>query len=133
MKVVFSRLRGKVKMLHHKFKASFCALGITSLYHMQNISLMHLLSISSTFYARILRQYFCAKKFQIQNTAFSEPKISYKKCAHKMQMKLTPELALKKLHLNHAFLVLHFNFSKLILIYCKQDKLNKTHKNVGSE
>jgi len=48
------------------------------------------LSISSTFYAHILRQYFGGKKFQTQHTAFlfMAPKFLAKKRARKTLMKL---------------------------------------------
>jgi len=47
-------------------------------------------SISSTFNARLLRQYFCAKKLQSQNVTREKlhEAILYKKFARKMLMKL---------------------------------------------
>jgi len=49
-------------------------------------------SISATFYAQLLRQYFCAKIFQIQNVTGEKLRkaLLYKKFEHKMLMKLTP-------------------------------------------
>jgi len=51
-----------------------------------------LVSISSTFYAPHLRQYFSAKKFQSQNIIRETlgKALSFEKFAHKMLMKLTP-------------------------------------------
>jgi len=48
-------------------------------------------SISSTFYARLLRQYFCEKKLQSQNVTREtlHEAILYEKFAHKMLLKLT--------------------------------------------
>jgi len=49
-------------------------------------------SISSTFYAQLLQQYFCAKKLQSQNVTKEKLReaLSYEKFAHKMFVKLTP-------------------------------------------
>jgi hypothetical protein len=51
-------------------------------------------SISSTLYKRLLRQYFCAKKVQALNlsTKKSRPKLLYEKAASKMLVKLTPSV-----------------------------------------
>jgi len=48
-------------------------------------------SISSTFYAGLLYQYFCTKKLQSQNLTREKLRkaLLYKKFAHKMLMKLT--------------------------------------------
>jgi len=49
-------------------------------------------SISSTFYSRLLCQYFWAKKLQIQNVTAEKLRnlLLYEKCMCKMLMKLTP-------------------------------------------
>jgi len=53
-------------------------------------------SISSTFYKSLFWQYFSAKKFQSQNVIREKlcKAILYKKFAHKMLIKLTPEVTI---------------------------------------
>jgi hypothetical protein len=53
-----------------------------------------MVSISSTFYACLLRQYFCTKKLQSQNTTREKllEALLYETFARKMLMKLTPGL-----------------------------------------
>jgi hypothetical protein len=54
-------------------------------------------SISSTYYSGLLRQYYCDKKLQSQNVTREKllEALLYKKFEHKMLMKLTPGKALR--------------------------------------
>jgi len=63
-------------------------------------TLKNKVSISSTFYLRLLRQYFYTKKFQSQNVTREKLRkaLFYQKFSSKMLMKLTPG-GCKKFHL----------------------------------
>ncbi len=52
-------------------------------------------SISPTYYVQLLRRYFCAKKVQTLNLSTKKlgAKLSYKKAARIMLVKLTPDLS----------------------------------------
>jgi len=56
-------------------------------------------SISSTYYSGLLRQYYCDKKLQSQNVTREKllEALLYKKFEHKMLMKLTPGLRIRDL------------------------------------
>jgi len=80
------------------------------------------MSISSTFFAHLLRQYFCAKKLQSKNVTRKKlhKAFLYKKRACEMLMKLTIEIVLP----NFGFTLFSYSHCEDRSLVCVMNKKN---------
>jgi hypothetical protein len=78
----------------------------------------HLMSISSTFYEQLLRQYSFAKIIQSQTVLREKlsKALSYKKGMPKMLIKMTPSLSLSLIHTHTKFFYVCISFTHVRLI-----------------